>query len=106
MKIEVECRSVDEARSAARAGADVVMLDNFAPNALGPAARTLKAEYPHLLVEASGGVKEETLPQYMCDGVDIISLSAPTQGYKCVDFSLKVRRAGRDPRNPKVTSSL
>lgn len=30
-KIEVECRSADEAREAARAGADIVMLDNFNP---------------------------------------------------------------------------
>lgn len=30
-KIEVECRSLDEAREAATAGSDVIMLDNFSP---------------------------------------------------------------------------
>lgn len=30
-KIEVECRSAEEGREAARAGADIVMLDNFDP---------------------------------------------------------------------------
>lgn len=30
-KIEVECRSIEEAREAASAGSDVVMLDNFTP---------------------------------------------------------------------------
>lgn len=30
-KIEVECRSTEEAREAAGAGADIVMLDNFQP---------------------------------------------------------------------------
>lgn len=30
-KIEVECRSAEEASEAATAGADVVMLDNFPP---------------------------------------------------------------------------
>ena len=30
-KIEVECRSVNEALEAAGAGADVIMLDNFQP---------------------------------------------------------------------------
>lgn len=30
-KIEVECRSIEEACQAAQAGADVVMLDNFEP---------------------------------------------------------------------------
>lgn len=106
VKIEVECRSVDEACSAARSGADVVMLDNYDPAVLGEAARTVKKEFPYILVEASGGVKEATLARFMCEGVDIVSMSAPTQGYACVDFSLKIRRAGRDPRNPKVTSAL
>ena len=31
MKIEVECRSLEEGCEAARAGADVVMFDNFQP---------------------------------------------------------------------------
>ena len=31
IKIEVECRSLDEAREAALAGSEIVMLDNFAP---------------------------------------------------------------------------
>lgn len=30
-KVEVECRSVEDAEEAARAGSDVVMLDNFKP---------------------------------------------------------------------------
>ncbi len=33
-KIEVECRSVEEACEAADAGADIVMLDNFEPKVL------------------------------------------------------------------------
>lgn len=33
-KIEVECRSAEEAREAAGAGADIVMLDNFVPQVL------------------------------------------------------------------------
>jgi nicotinate-nucleotide pyrophosphorylase (carboxylating) len=31
LKIEVECRSLEEAQEAIAAGADVVMLDNFKP---------------------------------------------------------------------------
>ncbi|XP_068747115.1 nicotinate-nucleotide pyrophosphorylase [carboxylating]-like isoform X2 [Montipora capricornis] len=57
IKIEVECRSIDEAREAATAGADVVMLDNFEPDALHKTAAVLKQEFPHLLIEGSGGVK-------------------------------------------------
>jgi len=35
MKIEVECRSVEDAREAAKAGSDVIMLDNFTPAVIG-----------------------------------------------------------------------
>jgi nicotinate-nucleotide pyrophosphorylase (carboxylating) len=54
MKIEVECQSVAEAKEAASAGADIVMLDNFGHDTIGPAAAEIKTTYPSVLVEASG----------------------------------------------------
>lgn len=33
LKVEVECRSVDEALEAAEAGSDIIMLDNFSSEA-------------------------------------------------------------------------
>lgn len=103
IKIEVECRSISEARAAASAGAEVVMLDNFEPQALEKAVSVLKAESPHLVLEASGGIKKETLQQYCLAGVDVVSLSKTTQGYSCVNFSLKLCKEGHNPHNPKVT---
>ena len=103
IKIEVECRSIAEARDAARAGAEIVMLDNFEPTALQKATSVLKAEFPHLLLEASGGIRKDTLEQYCLPGVDVVSLSKTTQGYSCVNFSLKLCKDGHDPHNPKVT---
>ncbi|KAL1473081.1 hypothetical protein MTO96_022567 [Rhipicephalus appendiculatus] len=55
-KVEVECRSVEEAQQAARAGGDIIMLDNFEAKDLSPAAQKLKTEFPGVLVEASGGI--------------------------------------------------
>lgn len=101
-KIEVECRSVEQATEAAEAGADVVMLDNFSPQALSTAAATLKQIFPKLVIEASGGITEDNLQQYCDRNVDVISLSRLTQGYDSVDFSLKVRKEGIDPRNLTV----
>ena len=103
IKIEVECRSIAEARDAAGAGAEIVMLDNFEPSALQKAVAVLKAEYPHLILEASGGIRKETLQRYCLPGVDVVSLSKTTQGYACVNFSLKLCKDGHDPHNPKVT---
>ncbi|CAB1450752.1 unnamed protein product [Pleuronectes platessa] len=93
-KIEVECRSADEGREAATAGADIVMLDNFQAQGLHVAARALKMEFPALLIEASGGVTPENLALYFSPHVDIISLGCITQGCPVVDFSLKVQNPG------------
>lgn len=89
-KIEVECQSIDEALEAAQAGADIVMLDNFSPEQLRKDAETFKEQFPNVLVEASGGITTETMPDYLCKHVDIVSQGKLTQGYSCVDFSLKI----------------
>lgn len=89
-KIEVECQSLDEALEAAQAGADIVMLDNFEPKQLQNDAKIFKSKYPHVLVEASGGITTETMPDYLGPHVDIVSQGKLTQGYPCVDYSLKI----------------
>jgi len=89
-KIEVECQSLEEAIIAAKSGADVVMLDNFTPEQLKKDAKTFKEKYPHVVVEASGGITIDTMADYFSDDVNVISQGKLTQGYDCVDFSLKI----------------
>lgn len=103
IKIEVECRSIQEAEEAAQASAEVVMLDNFEPAALEKASSALKQKFPHLCIEASGGIQKDTLNQFCLPCVDVVSLSKTTQGYGTVNFSLKLCKEGHDPHNPKVT---
>ena len=76
LKIEVECGSLEDAREAIAAGADIVMLDNFEPKALHEAAKTLKTESPHIIIEGSGGITETTIASYMgmCDLLSEICL--------------------------------
>ncbi|SMQ55467.1 unnamed protein product [Zymoseptoria tritici ST99CH_3D1] len=95
IKVEVECQSEEEAETAVKAGADVVMLDNFTPDGVRVAAGNLKDRWgrgreARVLVEVSGGLTEENVRDYVCDDVDIISSSSIHQGVKHVDFSLKV----------------
>jgi nicotinate-nucleotide pyrophosphorylase (carboxylating) len=78
------------ALEAAQAGADIVMLDNFEPDQLKKDAATIKQQFPYLIIEASGGITTETMPQYLCDDIDVISQGKLTQGYSCVDYSLKI----------------
>lgn len=102
IKIEVECRNITEAREAARSGAGIIMLDNFTSEALHSSARVLKEEFPHITLEASGGINEGNITNYFGPHIDVISLGSLTQGYECVDFSLKIHKEGRDLRNPAV----
>ncbi|KAE8375296.1 Quinolinate phosphoribosyl transferase [Aspergillus bertholletiae] len=93
-KVEVECRSVEEANAAIGAGADVIMLDNFTPDGVREAAKQLKQEWAgkkqSFLIEVSGGLNESNAASYACSDVDIISTSSIHQGVGIVDFSLKV----------------
>jgi len=89
-KIEVECQSLEEAVEAAGAGADIVMLDNFTPAQLHADSAAFKLQFPHVLVEASGGITIDNMKKYLCESVDIVSQGKLTQGYDCIDYSLKI----------------
>ena len=91
-KIEVERQSLEQAIEAATAGTDIIMLDNYNNDTqrLNAEATTLKQQFPHVLIEASGGITTETLGNYLLDSIDIISQGNLTQGYACLDYSLKI----------------
>ncbi|XP_029462657.1 nicotinate-nucleotide pyrophosphorylase [carboxylating] [Rhinatrema bivittatum] len=99
LKVEVECCSLEEAQEAAQAGADIVMLDNFSPQAVHSVAQALKLEFPRLVVEASGGVTEKNVSLFFSPHVDVVSLGSLTQAFSAVDYSLKISRASSDPSN-------
>jgi nicotinate-nucleotide pyrophosphorylase (carboxylating) len=91
VKVEVECQSLDEANEAAEAGADIVMLDNFTPEGVKTAAKSLKEKWGgKVLVEVSGGLTEQNVEGFVSSDVDIVSTSSIHQGVKHVDFSLKI----------------
>lgn len=91
-KVEVEVRDLAEATEAARAGADVVMLDNFSPEEIARDGPVFKREFPHVIVEASGGITIANIKGYLHEEVDVISQGALTQGYAVIDFSMKLPR--------------
>ncbi|KAI4759183.1 nicotinate-nucleotide pyrophosphorylase [Aureobasidium sp. EXF-3400] len=109
IKVEVECQSLSEAEQAVDAGADVVMLDNFTPEEMKKAARSLKEKYgggPRgPLVEVSGGLTEENVEDYVSDDVDVISSSSIHQGTKHVDFSLKIVPKGQEVKDGQGEST-
>jgi len=90
-KIEVEVTSTEDAVKAARAGADIVMLDNFSPQQAKEAAEKLrKVGFDKVLLEVSGGITAENFLDYAQAQVDIISMGALTHSVKALDISLEI----------------
>lgn len=90
--LEVECRNQEEALEAAGAGADIVMLDNFAAEVARRTAQTLKHRFPHVKIEASGGITDNNLASYVDPAIDIISMGCLTLGpHRVVDLSLNLQ---------------
>jgi len=96
-KIEVEVTDLKDVMEAARVGVDIIMLDNFAPKQAKKAVDLLKANglRDKVLVEASGGVTEQTLLMYAKAGVDIVSLGEITQDVKSLDMSLEITKVAK-----------
>ena len=96
-KIEVEVSNVNEAIQAAKAGADIIMLDNFTPEKVKDAINRLKKENlrDKVLIEASGGINEKNIVNFAAAGVDIISLGALTHSAKALDISLEIRKVAK-----------
>jgi len=93
-KIEVEVTKTEEVLHAVRAGADIVMLDNFSPKQLEKAMMLLKREkyYGKVIVEASGGITAENIMRFASTGVDVVSLGEITQSPRALDVSLEIQK--------------
>ena len=88
-KVEVEVESLDGAEEAARAGADIILLDNMEPSKAARCAEAIRRIDPRIIVEASGGITPENAPEY-ADAVDVISLGWITHSARAMQFSLDV----------------
>ena len=86
-KIEVECDTIDQVREALAAGADCVLLDNMTLDQLREAVKLSAGRVP---LEASGGVRLETIRGIAETGVDFVSVGRITQSAPAVDIGLDV----------------
>ncbi|KQU52783.1 nicotinate-nucleotide pyrophosphorylase [Bosea sp. Leaf344] len=84
-KIEVECDSLDQVRQAVEAEADVIMLDNMPVATMREAVALIAGRAK---VEASGGIRFDTIRAIAETGVDYISTSKITQSAPAVDIGL------------------
>lgn len=85
-KVEVECRTIEEAVVAAESGADIVMLDNFLPSM----ADLERLQRFGVIIELSGGFTPHNIPPNFKS--QIVSLGYLTHSAPIIDFSLKINK--------------
>jgi nicotinate-nucleotide pyrophosphorylase (carboxylating) len=91
-KIEVEVSSTNDALTAIKCGAGIVMFDNMRPNQIKAAIDAIRriGLRRKVLLEASGGVNLANLKAYGKTGVDWISAGRLTQSAEALDYTLDV----------------
>jgi len=88
LPVEVEVDSLEQLRSVLAAGADLVLLDNMAPDLLRQAV-TVTAGRARL--EASGGLTLDTARAVAQTGVDYLAVGALTHSASVLDIGLDLR---------------
>ncbi|MHA1883314.1 MAG: carboxylating nicotinate-nucleotide diphosphorylase, partial [Candidatus Thorarchaeota archaeon] len=91
-KITCEVRSLSECIEAIKAGADIVMLDNFNPEDVAMVDKELRKHdlRDTVLLETSGGIDESNVMAYAEGGIDIVSSGALTHSYNSADFNMLI----------------
>jgi nicotinate-nucleotide pyrophosphorylase (carboxylating) len=97
LRLHVEARDEDEAQAAIAGGADVVLLDNFAPAALRAVVERLRDFVRRngarrVELEASGGIDLTSVAEFSASGVDRLSVGALTHSVTALDLSLGIER--------------
>ncbi|WP_412537395.1 carboxylating nicotinate-nucleotide diphosphorylase [Marinobacter sp. MIT932201] len=85
--VEVETENLDELAQALKAGADIIMLDEFSLEDMRTAVATTGGKAK---LEASGGINADTLVPVAETGVDYISIGALTKDVKALDLSMRL----------------
>ena len=94
MKIEVETKNLREVKEAAKAGVDIIMLDNMNLKSMRKAVKLCRgsqiAGRRSPIIEVSGGITLENVREIAKTGVDRVSIGALTHSAKALDISLDI----------------
>ncbi len=90
LKIEVECRTLDEVTEAVAVAADIIVLDNMSPTQINEAVQRVAGR---AILEVSGGVTLDNVRAVATTGVDIISVGALTHSAPAVDLHMTLSLA-------------
>ena len=84
-KVEVECDGLEQVKQAVEAGADIILLDNMPPAKIRECVEFVARR---AVVEASGGVRLDTVRAIAETGVDWISIGKLTHSAPALDLAL------------------
>lgn len=84
--IQIEVETLDELLTAIKAGAKMILLDNFSLNQLKEARQLAGGD---IILEASGNITLENVTAVANTGVDRISIGSLTKDIKAVDLSMR-----------------
>jgi len=88
MKVECEVTDLKEVQEAVNAGADIIMLDNMTIEMMQTASKIIRKD-KNIIIEVSGNVTLDRLPELAKLDIDIISSGALTHSIKAADLSMK-----------------
>ncbi|MCE2727189.1 MAG: carboxylating nicotinate-nucleotide diphosphorylase [Planctomycetaceae bacterium] len=91
MVVEIEIDSVADLEPVLAAGPDVVLLDNMGAADLAHCVQIRSREAPAVVLEASGGIRPETVAAIAATGVDRVSTGWPTHDAPWLDVALDWR---------------
>ena len=83
--LEVEIDSIDFLIPAIKGGVDAVLLDNFSPEKVREA---VNINQERVVLEASGGIKKDSLEKYAQTRPHFISTGSPIYASRWVDIGL------------------
>jgi nicotinate-nucleotide pyrophosphorylase (carboxylating) len=86
--VEVEVDTLAQLQHVLTAAPDIVLLDNMQPHVLAEAVALRNKLAPHVLLEASGGVRLDTVREIAATGIDRISIGALTHSAQTLDVAL------------------
>lgn len=88
MVVEIEIDAVAVLESVLGAGPDIVLLDNMSPAELAMCVAIRDSLRPTAVLEASGGIRPETIAEVARSGVDRVSTGWPTHDSPWLDVAL------------------
>jgi len=87
ISVEVEAETLDQARMAIEAGADIIMLDNMSPHEMKKAVDIIAGR---AVTEASGGITLDNIAEIAATGVDCISVGSLTSAARNINIKMEL----------------